>query len=67
MTRSLKPTGKRAIVGLELILLGVSKKLLIADLPLQPAIPLVVGAHCLGRYVGSLAAASEGIRYIRPP
>jgi hypothetical protein len=38
MTRSLKPSGKRAIVGLELILLGVSKKLLIADLPLQLAI-----------------------------
>jgi hypothetical protein len=36
-------------------------------LPLLLAIPLVVGAHCLGRYVGSLAAASEGIRYIRPP
>ncbi len=31
MTRSLKPSGKRAIVGLELILLGVTKKLLIAD------------------------------------
>ena len=36
-------------------------------LPLLLAIPLVFGAHALGRYVGSLAAASEGIRYIRPP
>jgi alginate O-acetyltransferase complex protein AlgI len=36
-------------------------------LPLLLAIPLVVRAHLLGRYVGSLAAVSEGIRYIRPP
>lgn len=31
MSRSLKPSAKRAAVGLELILLGISKKLLIAD------------------------------------
>lgn len=36
-------------------------------LPLLLAIPLVVRAHGLGRYVGSLAAASERIKYIRPP
>jgi hypothetical protein len=31
MTRSLRPSGKRAIAGLERILLGVTTKLLIAD------------------------------------
>ena len=36
-------------------------------LPLLLAIPMVVLAHSLGRYVGSLAALNEGTRYIRPP